>query len=99
MRTNGHRNIAELDTVGKIPKQFRLFKKFHASYKPTCTNSDLWKLEVIGNSDTAESKRKTEMHQDTLQSFRSTLTISEEGMYEVALNWMLKSSRLPDTDK
>ncbi|XP_055947057.1 uncharacterized protein LOC129980699 [Argiope bruennichi] len=61
-----------------------------------CNISDLWKLEAIGIIDPAESKKKTEMHQSTLDYFRNTLTINEEGRYEVALPWVLESSRLPD---
>ncbi|CAL1274780.1 unnamed protein product, partial [Larinioides sclopetarius] len=60
------------------------------------TISDLWKLEAIGISDPAESKKKTEVHQNTIEYFRSTLKINEEGRYEVALPWVLESSRLSD---
>ncbi|KAF8788420.1 hypothetical protein HNY73_009921 [Argiope bruennichi] len=63
-----------------------------------CNISDLWKLEAIGITDPAGSKKKTEMHQGTLDYFRNTLTIDEEGRYEVALPWpwVLELSRLPD---
>ncbi|XP_055951584.1 uncharacterized protein LOC129987651 [Argiope bruennichi] len=36
------------------------------------------------------------MYQGTLDYFRNILTINEEGRYEVALPWVLESSRLPD---
>ncbi|XP_055924481.1 uncharacterized protein LOC129956578 [Argiope bruennichi] len=61
-----------------------------------CNISDLCKLEAIGITDPTESKKKTEMHQGTSDYFRNTLTIDEEGRYEVALPWVLESSRLPD---
>ncbi|XP_055924479.1 uncharacterized protein LOC129956576 [Argiope bruennichi] len=61
-----------------------------------CNISDLCKFEAIGITDPTESKKKTEMHQGTSDYFRNTLTIDEEGRYEVALPWVLESSRLPD---
>ncbi|XP_055928756.1 uncharacterized protein LOC129959885 [Argiope bruennichi] len=36
------------------------------------------------------------MHQSTLDYFRNTLKINEDGRYEIALPWVLESSRLPD---
>ncbi|XP_055943978.1 uncharacterized protein LOC129975090 [Argiope bruennichi] len=64
---------------------------------PSSSDSiSMTKLEAIGITDPAESKKKAEMHQGTLDYFRNTLTIDEQGRYEVALPWVLESSRLPD---
>ena len=64
-----------------------------------CTISDLWKLEAIKIFYPAESKLKTKIHQDTMEYFRSILTINEEGRYKVALPLILESSRLPDNQQ
>ncbi|KAF8797260.1 hypothetical protein HNY73_001545 [Argiope bruennichi] len=90
-------DIAWLDTYGKAPSSSDSVSMTVTNLLiKDCNISDLWKLEDIGITDPAESKKKTEMHQDTLDYFRNTLTIDEEGRYEIAIPWVLESSRHPD---
>lgn len=56
---------------------------------------NFWKLDVIGISDPAETKTKAEIHKETMQYFKQTLKVDSNGRYEVALPWVLDSSRLP----
>ncbi|GFX62253.1 uncharacterized protein TNCV_3306271 [Trichonephila clavipes] len=50
--------------------------------------SNLWKLDLIGINDTVEKKSKYEIDLQTKKHFLETVTINEEGRYEVCLSWL-----------
>ncbi|GFT42629.1 uncharacterized protein TNCV_2165311 [Trichonephila clavipes] len=58
--------------------------------------SNIWKLDLIGINDPVEKKSMYEIHFQTKKHFLETVTIDEEGRYEVCLPWSDDRSFLPD---
>lgn len=57
---------------------------------------DLWELDVLGITDPYEKQSKKEMDQAIIQHFKDTVTINNEGRYEVMLPWVDNKSELED---
>ncbi|GFS54563.1 uncharacterized protein TNCV_2748891 [Trichonephila clavipes] len=58
--------------------------------------SNLWKPDLIGINDPVEKKSKNEINLQTKKHFLETVTINEEGRYEVCLPWFDDKSFFPD---
>ena len=49
--------------------------------------SDLWNLDVLGITDSFQKKSKLEEDFNTKMNFLKSVTVNEEGHYEVSLPW------------
>ncbi|CAG7730811.1 unnamed protein product, partial [Allacma fusca] len=53
----------------------------------TCLSS-MWKLETLGITDPSETTSRLDLEKAAMDHFRSTVTVNEEGRYEVKLPWL-----------
>lgn len=70
----------------------------HTLFVREATVSDLWRLDLIGIEDPAETKKKETNLQAITEKFQNNLKINDEGRYEIPLPFIngsppLKSNR------
>ncbi|KAJ8978051.1 hypothetical protein NQ317_015232 [Molorchus minor] len=57
--------------------------------------SDLWSIDILGISDPIQTKSRKELEQQVLEHFLKTVSINEEGRYEVVMPWIEGHPSLP----
>lgn len=93
-RLEGHADFVAMNyslgwtIMGQIPTfNIRSDKTLlvHTLFVREAKVSDLWKLDLIGIEDYAETRKKEKCLIDANERFKKTMKINEEGRYEIAL--------------
>lgn len=86
--------------MGKMPTSVKTDKTLliHSLLVKEANVSDLWRLDLIGIEDEAETKKKEMNLEAATEQFKQTLRIDQEGRFEISLPFIkgcppLKSNR------
>lgn len=76
--------------MGKVPKSSKKDRTLlvHTPFVNECNESYLWRLDLIGIEDAAETKKKENCMTLAVEEFKKTLTTNEEGRFEIVLPFM-----------